>query len=63
MRITGDSEDNSINAGLIELNKGDLNINNLDVKDITVKDRSVILINIGAGIVDLFGSKFENVER
>jgi hypothetical protein len=63
MRMTGDSEDYSINTGLIELNKGDLNINNLDVKDITVIDRSIILINKGAGIVDLFGSKFENVER
>ncbi|KAA6354180.1 MAG: hypothetical protein EZS28_050293, partial [Streblomastix strix] len=58
-----DITDYFIKTGLIQLDKGDLNINNLDVKDIIIQGQSVIQANEGTEKVNIIGSKFENVER
>ncbi|KAA6315488.1 MAG: hypothetical protein EZS28_055414, partial [Streblomastix strix] len=49
--------------GLVELSIGSLTLTNLEVTNVNILELSLIKVNNGAGIVNINGSKFENIER
>ncbi|KAA6388693.1 MAG: hypothetical protein EZS28_015780, partial [Streblomastix strix] len=63
MKMTSDTAGYSIQSGFIELNSGNLNIDNLEVKDIIISDSPIILINENAGSINIIDSQFDNITR
>lgn len=63
MNMASDTTGYSIVSGFIELKGGMLSINSIEIKDIIVSGYSLIKVNEGSGIVNIIGSKFENISR
>ncbi|KAA6362948.1 MAG: hypothetical protein EZS28_041525, partial [Streblomastix strix] len=63
MIMASNTEGYQLSRGLIELNIGALTLTNIEVINLNILQQSVIKINNGAGIVNIIGSKFKNIER
>ncbi|KAA6388461.1 MAG: hypothetical protein EZS28_016013, partial [Streblomastix strix] len=63
MIMASNTEGYQLSRGLIELNIGTLMLTNFEVNNIIILEQSVIKINNGAGIVNIIGSKFKNIQR